>query len=77
MRRLASLAFEDFCRRGGFSGETILTCTFLVLLLLLGFRVRYGGVPAGKEKCAAGRAWLSGCFAVMGSLDLEICGNGG
>lgn len=32
MRRLASRAFEDFCR-GEFSGETILTRTFL--------RVRY------------------------------------
>lgn len=71
MRRLASRAFEDFCRRE-FSGETILTRTFL--------RVRYGGVIAGKEKCATGRAWLScSCcccwFAIVELLDLKICGD--
>lgn len=74
MRRLASRAFEDFCR-GEFSGETILTRTFLRV------RVRYGGVIAWKEKCATGRAWLScSCccccwFAIVELLDLKICGN--
>lgn len=72
MRRLASRAFEDFSR-GGFSGETILTRTFL--------RVRYPGVIAWKEKRAAGRAWLScscSCccwFAIVESLELKICGD--
>lgn len=73
MRRLASRAFEDFCR-GEFSGETILTRTFLRV------RVRYGGIIAWKEKCAAGRAWLScSCcccwFAIVELLDLKICGD--
>lgn len=71
MRRLASRAFEDFCRRG-FSGETILTRTIL--------RVRYRGIIAWKEKCAAGRAWLScSCcccwFAIVELLELKICGD--
>lgn len=72
MRRLASRAFEDFCRRE-FSGETILTRTFL--------RVRYGEVIAWKEKCATGRAWLScSCccccwFAIVELLNLKICGD--
>lgn len=73
MRRLASRAFEDFCRRE-FSGETILTRTFLRV------RVGYGGIIAWKEKCAAGRAWLScsSCccwFAIVELLDLKICGD--
>lgn len=73
MRRLASRAFEDFCRRD-FSGETILTRTFLRV------RVRYGGIIAWKEKCATGRAWLScscSCcwFAIVELLDLKICGD--